>query len=125
MLLPGGIPVELNAGDGVVYINLNHHWGSNYSARATRTIHGGYRSVGGPLYPYNPQSCNWDLDRDMSFSQYLSPAARKTFAGWAGLLAQERNLIEATLRTVLDRDAATFAPGWPSCILAQRAASCV
>ena len=106
--LPGGIPVELNAGDGVVYINLNHHWGSNYGARLRRTIHGGYRSVGGPLYPYNPQSCNWDLDRDMGFSQSLSPAARQTFAGWAGLLAQERNLVEATLRTVLDQDAATF-----------------
>ena len=107
MPLPGGIPVELNAGDGVVYINLNHHWGSNYSAGLRRTIHGGYRSVGGPLYPYNPQSCNWDLDRDMSFNQYLSPAARQTFARLGpGYWRKNGNLVEATLRTVLDRDAA-------------------
>ena len=106
--LPGGIPVELKAGDGVVYINLNHHWGSNYGTTLRRTIHGGYRAVGGPLYPYNPQSCNWDLDRDMGFAQYLSPQAQQKFAGWAELLAQERNLVEATLRTILDRDAAAF-----------------
>ena len=106
--LPGGIPVELKAGDGVVYINLNHHWGSNYGTKLRRTIHGGYRSIGGPLYPYNPQSCNWDLDRGMGFCRHLSPAARQTFEGWAERLAQERDLVEATLRTVLDRDAAAF-----------------
>ena len=70
--------------------------------------HGGYRSIGGPLYPYNPQSCNWDLDRGMGFCRHLSPAARRTFEGWAERLAQERDLVEATLRTVLDRDAAAF-----------------
>ena len=29
--LPGGIPVELKGGDGVVYSNYILHWGSNYS----------------------------------------------------------------------------------------------
>ena len=30
--LPGGVQVELNAGDGVVYTNTILHWGSDYSA---------------------------------------------------------------------------------------------
>ena len=40
--LTGGIPVELKAGDGVVYVNYLLHWGSNYSTRIRRTIHGGH-----------------------------------------------------------------------------------
>ena len=40
--VPGGIPVELNAGDAVVYINYMLHWGSNYSPKTRRTIHGGH-----------------------------------------------------------------------------------
>ena len=39
--LPGGIPVELKGGDGVVYSNYILHWGSNYSTKLRRTIHGG------------------------------------------------------------------------------------
>ena len=51
--LPGGIPVPLNAGDGVVYTNLIWHWGSNYSTRLRRTIHGGHASIAPPpLRPY-------------------------------------------------------------------------
>ena len=44
--LPGGMPVELNAGDGVVYTHLLLHWGSYYSSKMRRTLHpGSARSV--------------------------------------------------------------------------------
>ena len=33
--IPGGMPVELKAGDGIVYIHMMLHWGSNYSAKVT------------------------------------------------------------------------------------------
>ena len=45
--IPGGMPVELKAGDGIVYIHMMLHWGSNYSAKLRRTVHLGYRSFGG------------------------------------------------------------------------------
>src|SRR5439155_3541711 len=50
--LPGSIPVELKAGDGVAYTNFILHWGSDYTTRLRRTIHLGYQSFGGPLYRY-------------------------------------------------------------------------
>ena len=40
--LPGGVPVDLNAGDGVVYNNCMLHWGSNYAPKLRRTLHGGH-----------------------------------------------------------------------------------
>ena len=52
--LPGGVPVELRAGDGVAYTNTILHWGSSYGpAPIRRCIHCGYRSMlGGPTWPY-------------------------------------------------------------------------
>jgi len=50
--LPGSIPVELNAGDGLVYSNLILHWASNYSAKLRRTVHLSYRSFDGKTLPY-------------------------------------------------------------------------
>ncbi len=106
--LPGGIPVELKAGDGVVYINLILHWGSAYNAKLRRTIHGGHRSVGGPLFPYIFNGI-WDLDR--GFTEHLSPAARATFERCAQLQAKERDMIESIFRAMLDRDAAAVLTG--------------
>ena len=40
--LPGGVPVDLKAGDGVVYNNCMLHWGSNYAPKLRRTLHGGH-----------------------------------------------------------------------------------
>lgn len=40
--LPSSIPVELKAGDGVAYILPLLHWGSCYSTKMRRTLHGGY-----------------------------------------------------------------------------------
>ena len=52
--LPGGMPVELNAGDGVVYTHLLLHWGSYYSSKMRRTLHPGYRPLRFSLLPQRP-----------------------------------------------------------------------
>uniref|UniRef100_UPI000B7D49FD phytanoyl-CoA dioxygenase family protein n=1 Tax=Candidatus Entotheonella palauensis TaxID=93172 RepID=UPI000B7D49FD len=92
--LPGGIPVELKAGDGVVYVNYLLHWGSNYSTRLRRTIHGGHS-----IFPYYP---------DLSFTNFLSPAARDTFERWDQKSAKLQGLSESALRAVINQDATTY-----------------
>ena len=66
--LTSGIPVELNAGDAVVYVNYMLHWGSAYSPKMRRTIHGGHS-----IFPYYP---------DISFTGFLSPDACAAFTAW-------------------------------------------
>ena len=102
--LPGGIPVELKAGDGVVYINTILHWGSNYSPRLRRTIHLGYRSFGGSIYPY----CNHNFFWDLGFTKHLSPEARAAFERFAELQALEAEMIVSAFRAMLDKDAPAF-----------------
>jgi hypothetical protein len=105
--LPGGAPVELKAGDGVVYTNLLLHWGSFYTPlRLRRTFHFGYRSFGGPMWPYFPLRY-WDLE----FTRYLSPAARSSFELFATWHATELDDVAATLRAVVDNNAAAFEAG--------------
>ena len=102
--LPGGIPVELKAGDGVVYINAILHWGSNYSTRLRRTIHLSYRSFGGAIYPYSNHNFYWDL----GFTKHLSPEARARFERFAELRALEAEVIVSAFRALLDKDGLAF-----------------
>ena len=44
----------------------------------------------------------------MDFTQYLSPAARATFEGWAALLVQERYLVESLFQTILAKNTDNF-----------------
>jgi len=92
--LPGGIPVELKAGDGVVYINAIFHWGSNYSSKLRRTLHGGHSIFSS--YP------------DLSFTKFLSLPARETFECWAERSATMQDLTESALRAVIDKDADAY-----------------
>lgn len=92
--LPGGIPVELKGGDGVVYSNYILHWGSNYSTKLRRTIHGGHT-----IFPYYP---------DLNFTQFLSPEARKTFESWRQGSNRMQDLTEAALRAILKKDAEAY-----------------
>ena len=92
--VPGGIPVELRAGDAVVYINYLLHWGSNYSAATRRTIHGGHT-----IFPYYP---------DISFTDYLSPGARADFKRWDGKSAALQDLTEIALREALNGNAGAY-----------------
>ena len=102
--LPGGIPVELNAGDAVVYLNTMLHWGSDYSAKLRRTVHLGYRAFGGAIYPH-AHAFNWNL----GFTSRLPAATRRRFEAFFELHAGERRVIEAVLRAALQRDADEFA----------------
>lgn len=103
--LEGGVPAVLNAGDGVVYPNLMMHWGSTYTSKLRRTIHMGYRSFGGAIFPYLHQL---DWYHDDGFLQYVSAAAREHFERSAELYNKERDQIEATLGAMIDRDKAAF-----------------
>ena len=40
--VPGGVAIELRAGDAAVYSHYLLHWGSNYTTRLRRTLHGGH-----------------------------------------------------------------------------------
>ena len=94
-------------GDGVVYTNLLLHWGSFYSPRRLRrTFHFGYRSFGGPMWPYFPLRY-WDLQ----FTQHLSPSARSSFEEFAAWHAAEQEDVAATLRAAVDKDTTTFEAG--------------
>ena len=92
--LPGGIPVELKGGDGVVYSNYILHWGSNYSTKLRRTIHGGHT-----IFPYYP---------DLNFTQFLSPEARQTFENWTQASNRMQDLTEASLQAILRKDAEAY-----------------
>ena len=95
--LPHAVQTHLKAGDGVVYITPILHWGSNYSTRLRRTLHGGY--------------CNFTALPDLSFTQHLSAVARDTFARWEQQSEGSRDLTEAVLRAALARDAAAYRAG--------------
>ncbi len=101
--LPESIPVELKAGDGVVYSNIMLHWGSNYSAKLRRTIHFGYRGFGGPTYPYVPQFY-WKA----GFGRDLSPPVRQAFARFETLFQEEVQRIVAFFRAVIAGDEIGF-----------------
>ena len=92
--LPGGIPVELESGDGVVYINYLLHWGSRYSPELRRTIHGGHA-----IYSRYP---------DLSFTESLAPSAREAFEGWARRSAKFEDITESALRAVINKDASDY-----------------
>ena len=92
--LDNGLQVELNAGDGVAYTNYLIHWGSNYTAKLRRTIHGGHS-----IFPY--------FD-DISFTEYLSASARETFERWDRRSAKLQELTESALRASIGRDATAY-----------------
>ena len=92
--LPGGMPVELKAGDGLIYYHSMLHWGSNYSPKLRRTVHGGISIHAMP--------------RDPGFSRHLSPSSAAAFQSWNRLAAEQRDLTAQALQGVLDGDAAAF-----------------
>ena len=89
-----GIPVELNAGDGVIYSNFLLHTGSNYTTKKRRTLHGGHTIFG--QYP------------ELGFADSLSPEARGKFETFARREAQMKDATEAALRAVIEGDAIAY-----------------
>ena len=95
--LSGGISVNLKAGDGVVYILPILHWGSNYSTKLRRTIHGGY--------------ANHTYYQDLSYTRYLSPPDQATFERWAQQSTRMQDITASVFRAAINQDAAAFREG--------------
>ena len=104
--ISGGIPVELKAGDGVVYSHIMLHWGSNYSTKLRRTIHLGYRAFGSPVYPI-VNHYYWQLD----FTQKLSRSISDQFARFFRLHSTQCDLVESIFRAIGTKKAAPFLEG--------------
>lgn len=88
--VPGCVQPQLNAGDAVAYILPILHWGSNYSTRKRRTIHGGFAR----LTHYE----------DTSWIQNLSSSAQDTFLRWHNRAAKYMDYAESAFRGVLEKD---------------------
>ena len=96
----GGIPVELNAGDGVVYSNFLLHTGSNYTTKKRRTLHGGHAIFGDYA--------------ELGFTESLAPQARETFHGSARRTERLKDITESTLRAIIEWDKAAYRAGLES-----------
>ena len=94
--LRSGVQTRLAAGDGVVYITPILHWGSNYSTKLRRTIHGGFARWGRIYY------------RNLNFTDCLNPDTRETFERWADRSAEAQDCTEAALRAAMAKDGAEF-----------------
>ena len=88
--LPNGVRTHLEAGDGVVYILPLLHWGSNYSPRLRRTIHGGF-------------SIHTSID-DLSFAEHLSSGTATAFERWNQRSLEMKSHTEEALRAVVECD---------------------
>ena len=104
--MPGGIPVELRAGDGIVYSHFILHWGSNYSAKLRRTVHLGYRALGGPVFPV-VNAYYWKSE----FTTPLPQRIRDRFQDFSRLHQEQCDVMESTLRAILNKDRAAFMDG--------------
>ncbi|MBI4530073.1 MAG: phytanoyl-CoA dioxygenase family protein [Candidatus Latescibacteria bacterium] len=104
--LPGGTPVELQAGDGVVYTHLLLHWGSNYSTTLRRTIHLGYRAFGAKWFSV----VHW-RHWEPTFFRCLSSPARQKFEMFTHLFEGEFDLIASIFRAMIDMDSEAFEVG--------------
>ena len=96
----GGISVELNAGDGVIYSNFLIHTGSNYTTKMRRTLHGGHAIFGN--------------EPDLGFTESLAPWARERFESFAARTERMVDLTESTLRAVIEKDAEHYRAGMES-----------
>ena len=92
--LASGVQTHLNAGDGVAYILPILHWGSNYSTKLRRTIHGGFSDFS--HYP------------DLSYLKHLSATAQNTFTRWDQHSQKKLGQTEAALRAALQKDGAAY-----------------
>ena len=88
--LPNGIQTHLKAGDGVVYILPILHWGSNYSTKMRRTIHGGFSNH--TQYP------------NLDFVTHLSASGQKTFKRWERHSIEMQDHTESALRAAIKKD---------------------
>lgn len=94
---PGAVQTHLSAGDGVVYIMPILHWGSNYSAKMRRTIHGGFST----FTQYETRS----------YVKHLSASAQATFERWTQSSEQMITHTESVLRAAIEKNATAYHAG--------------
>lgn len=104
--LPEALQVELGAGDAVVYTNLILHWGSDYSTKRRRTVHFGYRSFGGDLFPYV-----LGLHRSGDVGTHLGEAAGAAWREHRRLYEVECDTIESVFSAAIAGDTEAFQQG--------------
>ena len=92
--LPNGVQTHLEAGDGVVYILPILHWGSNYSSRLRRTVHGGF-------------STHTSI-ADLSFVEPLSSEAAAAFERWHHRSEEMKQHTESALRAVIEGERGAY-----------------
>ena len=88
--LSDGIQTHLKAGDGVVYILPILHWGSNYSTKTRRTIHGGFSNH--TQYP------------NLDFVEHLKTPNQQMFENWEKRSIEMQNHTEAALRAAIKQN---------------------
>ena len=101
--LPGARRCELAAGDAAVFDAAMVHSGSADADRRRRTFNVAYREFGGPVLAHSRATC-WKPD----LFESLTPETARRFEGFERLLRDERDVIEAAFRAVIERDGAEF-----------------
>jgi hypothetical protein len=110
--LATAVPVKLRAGDGVAYILPILHWGSSYSTKTRRTLHGGYS-----LYSHLPGmhaegGCRGHLFARAAGGGYcaaLAPPDRRRFEAWGARSDESCAIAERMLRAAGRRNPAALA----------------
>eukprot|EP01052_Picozoa_sp_SAG31_P029425 SAG31_NODE_2924_length_4905_cov_58.193300_2_plen_319_part_00 len=107
--IPGGLPIKLRAGDGVVYSNVCLHWGSRYrSTPIRRTLHLSYRAIGLGAQMLLSKSHSAPGLEDPAFADALPKDCGDHFRMVTSLLAEERAMMATLFRATIERDAAGF-----------------
>lgn len=107
--IPGGLPIKLRAGDGVVYSNVCLHWGSCYnSSPIRRTLHLSYRAIGLGAQRLLSKSHSAPGLEDPPFADALPKDLGDHFRMVASLLAAERAMMATLFRATIERDAVGF-----------------
>ena len=95
--LPGGVQTHLKAGDGVAYILPILHWGSNYSTKLRRCIHGGFST--------------FTAYENRSYIGRLSSSAQATFQRWIERSDRMKDRTESILRAAIEKNEAAYHAG--------------
>ncbi len=104
--LGSGMPIELKAGDGIVYLTPILHWGSNYSTKLRRTLQFAYRAFnnGSLTGAYN---FHWKPELVDILPEYLASRFRRFLELWEN----EYDVMESIFRAMIAKDEKLFLEG--------------
>ncbi len=104
--LDSGIQIQLQAGDGIVYLTPLLHWGSNYSTKLRRTLQFAYRAFyNGSLT--GAHGFSWDTKVTDVLPEHL--ASRLRFC--VELRDREYDDVESIFRAMIAKDEQAFRRG--------------